>query len=73
MPGSRLGLTWLVWVAMGALMLVVAGCGVVAPAVPTATSAPTSTLKPEIEPLDLVILYTSHTEGIAESTVRGGA
>jgi hypothetical protein len=73
MRGSRLGLTWLVGMAIGALMLVVAGCGVVAPAVPTATSAPTSTPKPETEPLDLVILYTSHTEGIAESTAKGGA
>lgn len=52
MCGSRPRLAWLVLMALGALMLVVTGCGVVAPAAP----------------IDLVIMYTSDTKGIAAST-----
>jgi hypothetical protein len=72
MHRSKLRLTWLVWVAIGALLWVVAGCGVAAPAVPTATSVSTPTLESASQPTDLVILYTCHTEGIVESTAASG-
>jgi hypothetical protein len=61
MRGSRVGLIWLVQMAVGALALVVTGCGV-APVVPTVTPAPV----PTPTPIELVIMYTTNTEGIVD-------
>jgi hypothetical protein len=57
-----MGLIWLVLVVIGALALIVNGCGV-APTAPTATSVPVPTLTP----IELVVMYTTGTEGIVHS------
>ncbi len=72
MLGSRLELSWLICMAIGALVLGMTACGVVAPITPTATSAATSTPKPVAQPLELVILYTSDAKGLTEGTVTEG-
>lgn len=72
MRGSRLELNWLIWLATGALVLGVTGCGVAVPLAPTVTSAVTPTPKPVAQPLELVILYTSDAQGLVEGTFFEG-
>jgi len=71
MRGTRPGWTWLRWAVIGGLVLAAGACGVATSAVPTATPGPTATPKPTPEPLELVILYTSHAQGVAEASEPG--
>ena len=67
MRGSRIGAIWSLLMAMVGLSLFVTGCDV-APELPTVTSAPVTTLTP----IELMIMYTTNTQGIGESTVVEG-
>lgn len=71
MRGRRLEWTWLLWLVLGTMVVAMAACAVATPGVPTAIPSPTATLKRAAEPVGLVILYTSHAEGVVLPTEAG--